>query len=423
MSRKTTGVSSRGPIDGLEALEGHLAYEELLPVYLVTSAPPPPAEGRKPREKALADPKDILRAARAIRDRALQGGDAAMDLVEIDWLDPPQSSGARVQPMDLVANEARSMSLFGGRRVIVVSHADALFLPPRRKIDGGGEESEDTKAVTAKKKASTPEILETLLGLAEPGTTAPFVLVFCAESIHRGLGVVKVIDKVGALVHVAPLDAARLEKYLADEGATHGIGVEHGVGARLVDLLGGEDSARLRMEADRLLVFAGPGQRVTRALVQEFVPLDRESVIWALSDALGSGDAGRAIAVVNEMIEHERHALMIVGYLASHYRKALGVLSRFERGETAAAIAHETRGNEWVVRKTIDTFRKGGTASLARALQSIDACDRILKSTRVGERKVAERLWIERLVVALARGEPMRRPTQVPGALDALRTP
>lgn len=395
-------------------LERHLQAGPLHAVYLVTSAE---IEDRgRNDERTGADPQALLAAARAVEQVALRGGDASLDLVKVDYLDGDwQSIGVHA----LIAQEARSMSLFGGRRVITIVHCDELTY-------SAGETDAAPAKGKGKRKAQGDDQLEILVATLDPDAPKPpFVLIFVAEHFDRRRRAFKTLSQAGAVVEVPPMTVPTLQGYLETEAAPWNIQIERHVAQTVWNRLGGTDAARLRQTADRLILDAGPRGQITVRMVEDSVPMDRDAAMWAITDAVADEDVLRALTVLHLMLgdatssERSAEAMKILGFLASQYNALLHVASGRARGKSEQQLAQDLGMHPFRLKNLFRQLQAMKPGRLEVALSAIDAFDQILKSSALGDAKVVITRWMEQLVIALARGVPLRlRP--VPSVLDTL---
>lgn len=392
-------------------LDRHLASGALHAIYLVTSAE---IEDRgRNEERPGADPQALLAAARSVEQAALKGGDPSLDLVKIDYLDG-DSQGHGVH--SLITQEARSMSLFGGRRVITVVHADDLAFA----------EGDGAKTKGRKKAAQGDDPLEVLVGTLDPASTRPpFVLIFVGEHFDRRRRSWKTLAQAGAVVEVAPLTVPTLQGYIEGEAQPWHIQVERNVAQSIWNRLGGSDASRLRQTADRLILDAGPQGQLTVKMVEDSVPMDREAAIWAITDAIAEEDVTRALTVLHLMLdglsstERTGEIMRIMGFLASQYTALLHVASGRARGKNEGQLAQELGMHPFRLKNLMRQLNAMKPGRLEVALSAVDAADQVLKSSALGDAKMAAGRWMEQLVIALARGLPLRlRPAS--SVMDAL---
>lgn len=401
-SKSTKSAEPLTRLDSGAALQAELSAGRLRHAYLVTSAEVE-SRGRND-EKVGADPQALLAVAARIEEAALAGGDRDLDHVKVDYLDGDhQATGIH----DLIALEARSMSMFGLRRVVTVVHCDGLSF---------GESTKSSKK--AKAEAPHEDSLEKLLNSFDPSVTnPPCVVIFIAEHLSRASRVCKAIGRAGAIVEVPPLTVATLQQYFETEAAAWKIAIERGVAQKVWDRLGGADPARLRQTADRLLLDAGPKGTISLQSVEDTVPMDRDAAIFALTDAIASQDPLRVLTVLHLMLEHvppsarEEEVNRIVGFLSSQFQLLLRIQALLQRGYSEGDIAAETGKSPYYIGnlcRQLRNMRPPGRleASLARVADM----EAIVRGTQLGDRKAATARWLEQAVLSLTRGAEVRLP-------------
>ncbi len=389
-------------IDATTGLAAHLASGGLHVAYLVTSGEI--EERGRNEERPGADPQALLEAARAIEKAALAGGDPSLDLVRIDYLDG-EFLGQGIH--FAISQEARSVSLFGGRRVVSVVHAD--------KLDFDAAKGKTGAKLKSRKDLGSEDPLETLVeGMRGHVGGPPFVLIFIAEHFDRRRRAFKTLAQIGAIVEVSPLTVGTLQAYLEAQGTPWRIKIERGAGQRIWDRLGGSDASRLRQTADRLLLDAGPDGAVTVRQVEASVPMDRDAAMWAITDALADEDVTRALTVLHLLLDHaapsqrDGEVMKTMGFLTSHYTALMRLASAWARNQSEAQIAAETGIHPFRLKNLGRQLRAMKPGRLETAIGALDAADAILKSSGIGDRRVAVTRWMEQLLLSLARGVPLR---------------
>ncbi len=377
-----------------EPLRAHLAAKHLATVYIVTSAAPPdrPAYGQAP---ATADPWALQAATRVIETAALAGGDVSLDHVRVDYLDGDhQGTGVH----QVIAAEARSMSLFGGRRVVTVLHTETL--------GWGGA------GATGKRRRKKTDIaadpLEAIIDSVERDARAPYVLIFVAGVVDRRNAAWKQVLAKGIEIAVPPLDAEALQRYLETVAKPYDIRVHRAVAQEIWDRLGPSDPARLRQTADRLLLDVGPRGHLTQSHVEAVVPIDRDAAVFKITDAMANEDLPRAFAVLHLLMTHGTQSPAIVGFLASHYRALMQVGAGRGAGLSEAQLATASGQHPYRVKLLCQQLGRFRTGRIELAVISLSQADSILKSSGLGDPQVASTRWMEQLLIALARGQRLR---------------
>lgn len=376
-------------------LQAHLRDGPLLPIYLVTTAAT--KERRRDGPPPSADPAELIAARRQIEDVVLRGADRRVDHAVVDYADDNREEGVHA----VIANEARSTSLFGGRRVVSVTHADALDYGSKRKKPG--------KSSKSRSSAASADPLQLLLETLPDSGDPPVVLIFQASRFDRRKAAFKELAAKGAVVEVRAPDAGVLRAYIEQSAQRHNIRVDRAVAQRLWDLLGGADPARLRQTADRLLLDVGEGGHLTTDRVMDLVPRDRESQVFAITDAINAGEVVTAFEVAHLLIEHGDHPLMLIGALAAHYRRLLQVQGAMDSGASHPdQVASALKLHPFYAKKLVAQVRRIRPAVLERAMRTLAEADLALKQTAIGEAKKAQQRWFEEVILALVRGRALR---------------
>ncbi|MBM4343676.1 MAG: hypothetical protein FJ100_09900 [Deltaproteobacteria bacterium] len=387
-----------------KVLAAELATGRIRPVYVVSSADVPNRD--RYADRPYADPQALLGTARRIEAVALQRGDPALDYVKLDYLD----GDFEAQGMNaLIAAQLRAQSLFGGRRVVTVVHADAMAL-------GEGKPKGRSKAAKAAADAKGPQDpLERALLAVDPDDRDPaFVLIVVAQAVSPTGGAWEALARAGVVVLIAPLTVQALQAYLAETGAPHGIRIAAGVAQKVWDRLGGSDPARLRSTADRLILDAGPGGTVTTATVEDNVPVDREAAVWAVTDAIERRDVARAMTVLHLLLEPggdgESDAIRTLGALASQYTQLAAATALVRKGATVMDLVRSVGVSPGRAEALVRQARTVNPSRTHHALRVLAQLDRMLKSSQLGEKRQVALRYTEQAVLAIVRGGDFHAP-------------
>jgi DNA polymerase-3 subunit delta len=316
------------------------------------------AGGRVRPAYLLAGSEVLLRdeALAAIR-RALLGEDGG----DFDF---ERLAGERTTASQL-QDSVRALPMLAQRRLVVLRE-------PEARKGGRGE-----------------ALAEALAGIVEDvARSAACSLVVVAEQIDRRARWVKAFVDPAALVACDPPKNAReMLAFLRDDARAQGIELEPAAAELLAESVGPSLLA-LRQELLKAALFAGEGA-VTRAHVRETVCAVADEPIWDLTDAIGDGRTADALGVLARMLGAGAPAPVLLGSLASHFRK----LVRARAGEPPA-------GPPFVVQKLERQARRYTPTRLVACLRAIHEVDEVLK----GSGSLPPDLALERLVLGLSRG-------------------
>jgi DNA polymerase-3 subunit delta len=212
------------------------------------------------------------------------------------------------------------------------------------------------------------------------------VLVVTASRPDKRSRWVKAMGKSpGAIVACdPPRDASSAVPFVRREAERQGVALEKDAAERLAELVGPQ-LLLLRQEIAKAALLAGPGERVTRAHVDQATSQVAEQEIWDLTDAIGDGRLDEALALLAGM--RDVAAPVVLGTLAAHFRK----LSRLRSGGGVA-------GPPFVRKKLERQARRFSPGRLHACMQAIHETDVAIK----GASALTPQLAIERLVLALA---------------------
>jgi DNA polymerase-3 subunit delta len=186
--------------------------------------------------------------------------------------------------------------------------------------------------------AAPPQDLEVLVKALERGLPPRTHLILVAESLPPKHALVRLADEKGAHVKrraerrgrtIDTLDiSALVEQALKPLGKR----LLRDAEAELKDRLG-DDLRLIACELEKLALYAGERAQITRDDVLAVVAPVREEEFFALAEAVGEGDVGRALQLFGDELRRKANAsavaLPFLGGVASAVRKALGDSARY----------------------------------------------------------------------------------------------
>ena len=289
--------------------------------------------------------------------------------------------------IDEALDDARAMSLFVTRRLIWISSAESVL--PRGKAISDDPESGHAAGLNNYAKRPSPDA----------------VVVFeCSRYDFDNSDDKPRLERLGkfysAVKHVVEfkaLDAqsARAMAQDAVQKAKLQIGVSE-LGLLIESCAG--DAFRITNEIEKLSLYAGTGRKVTREDLTALVANARTSTIFALVGALGRGDRGKSLEILDSLVREGEYLPLALTFVASQFRYAL-VAHEAKLRSSSAIQGHLTRlgirlwgGRAEQVLETVTSFSQARTEKAVRLL--FDA-DRGLRDARPDDRSVFENLILE----------------------------
>jgi DNA polymerase-3 subunit delta len=288
-----------------------------------------------------------------------------------------------------VTDDARSLSLFAPKRVIVVANAE-LGLPRQRSDD----EEEDAPA------SGGAQALDDYMKDPTPGV----VLLLEAVQFDFQGEEKKKLDRI-AKFYASVTETVELRRYPADEARGEaqtlarqaGITIEPMALSFLVEALGA-DLARIAVEIEKLRLYAGTGRTITLEDISKIAPEARVTTIFALVNALGRRDRRQSLQILDTLTRDGEYLPLALSFLSTQFRMALVSKESGLRGASQIQGYFSRLGVPvWSARaeqiqQTVGKFSK---EQLELGLKLIFEADRDMRSARPDDRIVMERFIFE----------------------------
>ena len=226
-----------------------------------------------------------------------------------------------------IVQAARTLPLLGDRRVVVVLRAERILKPKRR---GKAAESEVEDDGGEAEPASDLDALEEYVKRPESQTT----VVLVAADVDRQRRIYKTLQRHAAIVECWGLRGSRdaaadpravarsADALVRQAAAAAGQQIEASA-SRLVAERAGTDIGRLRADIERLLLYTAGTPKITLLDAQEVVSAEKPQDDWAVTNAIGRGDAAEALKHLRLALESGGVSYQILGQLAWFVRDRL----------------------------------------------------------------------------------------------------
>ena len=295
-----------------------------------------------------------------------------------------------------VVDDARALSLFATKRLIIASSAEAAVPKSSRAAaasdgdeddgedsGGGGAAWTDTSSLVEYMKSPTPGVVvvfeATRFGLEGDDKKK-------AERVAKHFSAVKEVLELAAY---SAEDARREAQSIARQLK---VPIDPGALELLVESLGA-DVSRIATELEKLSLLASGGRTIGEQDIQAMVPDARSSTIFALVNTLGRRDRARSLAVLDTLVREGVYLPLALSFLSSQFRQALiaqeanlrspqQIQSHFQKLGVAMWGARAEQVNQ--------TASRFSRAQLEKGLALIFEADRDLRSARPDDRIIME---------------------------------
>ena len=268
-----------------------------------------------------------------------------------------------------VCDELETMPFFSARRLVVVDNADPFVTKYRGLLE--------------KKVGELPK-------------TATLVL--DVKTWPSNTRLAKMVEDAATLACKAP-PAYRLPPWCVQWAASrHNKQLTQAAATLLVDLVGPE-MGLLDQELQKLAIYVGDKARIDVAEVDTLVGNSRAENTFKIFDAIGAGQAGQAIAILDRLFEQGEEPMRILGAFSMQLRR-LAQAGRLAQQGLALATALERAGvPPFAVRGCEQQLRHLGRRRANRLYDWLLEVDFGMK----GGSPLPARTLLERLIVRLAR--------------------
>lgn len=240
----------------------------------------------------------------------------------------------------------------------------------------------------AHRRAGAKALLEALADvLGELASRDDVVLVVVTARLDGRARWVKAFkDPHTTVACEAPRREREILGFIREEARRQGVILDGGAAQLLAERIG-PHLLLLRQEIAKASLLVEPGETLDRGRLAASASDVAEEPIWDLTDAIGEGRAGDALALLRRLLDQGAAPPMVLGSLASHIRK----LTRLSHGGRVG-------GPPFVVRKLERQASRYRGARLLACMDAIAEVDEVLK----GRGSLPPDLALERLVMGLS---------------------
>ncbi|GIX48678.1 MAG: DNA polymerase III subunit delta [Candidatus Tectimicrobiota bacterium] len=194
-----------------------------------------------------------------------------------------------------------------------------------------------------------------------------------------------------AVVACHRLEGPRLQAWIRRQVRQHGCQIAAAAVEALVQAHE-NDLYTLAGEIAKLCTYAGEGATITLEDVQRLSPTTRLYSLFALSDALGTGDLGQALAVVDGLLRQGEPPLVILSMIVRQVRLLWAVKHLAAQRQDLTQIAKTLNLPRAVCRQLLGQSRRYSSARLRRLYTAAVEADMAFKTSAQPARAILEGL-------------------------------
>lgn len=264
-----------------------------------------------------------------------------------------------------VLDAALTFPAFADRRVVICQHADKL------DFEVG---------------------YDAFVGyLANPSPTS--VVLFVAEKFDGRTKMYKAAEKAKVTVRFSSPNAKQMPDVVRERARKMKIDIDARAVSAIVDAVGTSVGAATQALEVLSLYVGEPARRITADDVANVVAVTKEENIFALVDAIGTGNRAAVLEGLHGILGVAReHPLKTLGMIARHYRNLTKARGALDAGIARAQIQSMVGVPPFVLDKLLSQARRHDLQTLARGLAAVTATDRDLKGGALDNTRAMERL-------------------------------
>lgn len=284
-----------------------------------------------------------------------------------DSLGPARFNGAQAALAD-VLDEVRTASLLGDRRVVIVDAADPFIKANRAALE---------------RYASTP---------SDTGS-----LILLCDALAKNTRLYRIINENGKVITCpAPTGRSLIDWISVRARIRYGKSLSHGDAQMLRDHLG-DGLGILDTELGKLAAYTGERKEIRAADISALTGHHREEKVFAVMDAMSSGDVEAAIGHWEQVLATDRAApARAIAGLAWGLRRLLEARRDWEGGADLGELARRMYTDPATLRRRLERVTTDKLETQQRDLLSADL------AVKTGASRID--LAVERFIVAHSAG-------------------
>lgn len=219
------------------------------------------------------------------------------------------------------------------------------------------------------------------------------ILILTVSSWHPQTKLAKKLPSVGRFLNAVQPQRWQLPRRLVQYAReAHNKTISEAAAELLIELTG-DELVRLYSEVDKLALFAHNEKSITEQHIESLIGHNRIFGVFAVIDAVISGDITQAIYRLRTMFAEDKTAeYTVVGAFAFHFRRMFSAKVLLEKGVGPAEIAKRLRIWGDKEKSFFAQLRKVSLKQIGSILQQLAATDYAIKTGRAKAEVAAEQL-------------------------------
>lgn len=249
-----------------------------------------------------------------------------------------------------ILDTAQTLPMFAERRVVVVKRAEGL-------------------------PAATQEGL--LPYLANPCRETCLIFVAGKPDLRRKF--FSELKKQPASIEFKKLYENRLGPFISSEAARHAKKID-GAGAELLGFLVGNNLQELSSQVEKAALYAGERALITVEDVRAIVSQSKSFSAFELARYIGEKQLPKALATLEAMLVNGEEAVMILGALASHFRRIWRIRELLDQKMPPAEVGKQLKIHQFFLNEQVTQAKRYTVGELEALFERLYRGDQAVKT-------------------------------------------
>jgi DNA polymerase-3 subunit delta len=171
-------------------------------------------------------------------------------------------------------------------------------------------------------------------------------------------------------------------------------GTIEGEAARLLATYVGSSLRDIDNELDKLFLYMGERTAITRNDVAAVVGFSREYNVFELQNAIGRRDAGRAVEILERMLEANEPVPLIISSLTNYFAKLWLISDQIRRGTNPQEVAALARIPPYYMKDYLQALERYSPDEIEESFHRLALADQQFKTTGADVKSILHRFCI-----------------------------
>lgn len=201
------------------------------------------------------------------------------------------------------------------------------------------------------------------------------------------------IEGSALIVEFARQDSRDLAAWVTRHFAARGKRISTDLCLYLIDITGGTMTA-LSGEIEKICAYSG-GEEIRKSDIDAVTEPVLDAVVFQMTDMLGAGRFGDALAKLQQLLKMQQEPLAILGAVGNHFRRVSAARTLLDSGKSASDLQRLCGIPDFAARKTMEAARRLPSAFCQKAAELVLETDYRMKTSYDEPERLLELLILQ----------------------------